>query len=258
MGFDGIVPDAAISLLSDNTSKLTSAINTLPNLLETKRLIDLHTTIASAILEHIKQRKLDVFFELEEKIITSKGHLDQKSANAPLELITDPNSGTQEDKLRLFLIYYLSNNLSDTEYEQYVNELKNAGCDLAALEYMKRFKYLANPNIINNTITSQNDNIFQRLGGGTKTVNMFSNLMTQGSQFVMEGVKNFVLKKQTLPITRITDALMEAKSNPETDDFRYFDPKLLAKAQNMYGEDVALNSNSSTTKSTFYDVSFLK
>lgn len=32
-------------------------------------------------------------------------------------------------------------------------------------------------------------------GGGTKTVGMFSKLMSTGSQFVMEGVKNFVVKK---------------------------------------------------------------
>lgn len=32
-------------------------------------------------------------------------------------------------------------------------------------------------------------------GGGTRTVNMFSKLMSQGSSFVMEGVKNLVVKK---------------------------------------------------------------
>lgn len=32
-------------------------------------------------------------------------------------------------------------------------------------------------------------------GGGTKTVSMFSKLMSQGSSFVMEGVKNLVVKR---------------------------------------------------------------
>jgi hypothetical protein len=32
-------------------------------------------------------------------------------------------------------------------------------------------------------------------GGGTKTVSMFSKLMNQGSSFVMEGVKNLVVKR---------------------------------------------------------------
>lgn len=32
-------------------------------------------------------------------------------------------------------------------------------------------------------------------GAGTKTVNMFSKLVSQGSSFVMEGVKNLVIKR---------------------------------------------------------------
>ncbi|EPQ16920.1 Cochlin [Myotis brandtii] len=61
----------------------------------------------------------------------------------------------------------------------------------------------------------------------TKPLGLFSRVMNTGSQFVMEGVKNLVLKQQNLPVTRILDNLMEMKSNPETDDFRYFDPKML-------------------------------
>ncbi|XP_027199034.1 sec1 family domain containing Slh [Dermatophagoides pteronyssinus] len=255
MGLDGNIPDSAISLLTDNTHKLNSAINTLPNLLETKRIIDLHTTVASAILEYIKNRKLDVFFEIEEKIIASKGHLDQKSASTPLELIRDPNAGTPEDKMRLFIIYYLHHNFTDAEFEQYAVELRNVGCDLSPIEYVKRCKFLANPASSPVSSSNQNvDSIFQSLGGGTKTVNMFSKLMSQGSQFVMEGVKNLVVKKHTLPITRVTDALMEAKSTPETDEFRYFDPKVLAKAQNLYGEDGGtFGSSSSPSKNPFQD-----
>jgi len=37
-------------MMSDNTAKLTSAVNTLPQLLEKKRLIDMHTTIATGNL----------------------------------------------------------------------------------------------------------------------------------------------------------------------------------------------------------------
>ena len=35
----------------------------------------------------------------------------------------------------------------------------------------------------------------QYSGGGTRTVNMFTKLMSQGSNFVMEGVKILVVKK---------------------------------------------------------------
>ena len=99
MGLDGNIADEAISLLSDNTAKLTTAVSSLPELLEKKRLIDLHTTIATSVLDHIKTRKLDIYFEIEEKIM-SKAVLDK----SPLELIIDPNAGLTSDKLRLFLI----------------------------------------------------------------------------------------------------------------------------------------------------------
>ena len=56
--------------------KLTSAVSSLPILLEKKRLIDMHTSLATAILDQIKLRKLDLFFELEEKIL-SKQNLDK-------------------------------------------------------------------------------------------------------------------------------------------------------------------------------------
>jgi hypothetical protein len=41
-------------MLNDTTSKLTSAVSSLPELLEKKRLLDSHTNIATALLDHIK------------------------------------------------------------------------------------------------------------------------------------------------------------------------------------------------------------
>lgn len=122
--------DAAMAMVSDNTAKLTSAVNSLPQLLEKKRLIDMHTTIATGmplvhgifrhsisiftvnsflvsstvgILNAIKTRRLDTLFELEEKIM-SKAALDRNL----LELISDSDAGiTPDDKMRLFIIYYI-------------------------------------------------------------------------------------------------------------------------------------------------------
>jgi len=71
----------------------------------------------------------------------------------------------------------------------------------------------------------------QYSGGGTSTINMFAKLMSRGSNFFMEGVKNLVFKKHNLPVTRIVDHLMELKPSPDTDDFRYFDPKLLKPSE---------------------------
>jgi len=40
---------------------------------------------------------------------------------------------------------------------------------------------------------------------------MFSKLMQQSSSLVMEGVKNLVVKKHNLPVTKIVDEIMEVK-----------------------------------------------
>ena len=40
-------------------------------------------------------------------------------------------------------------------------------------------------------------------GGGTKTVSMFSKLMSTASQFAMEGVKNLVVKRHVSVFSKI-------------------------------------------------------
>lgn len=220
MGLAGAEEGAPVDI-SDNTAKLTSAVNTLPELLEKKRLIDMHTTIATSVLDYIKVRKLDEYFEMEEKLM-SKANVDKSL----MDFISDPEAGTPDDKLRLFLIYYICQSqsaqpISDQEVDQYAQALEAARCNLEPLKYIKRWRQYS---MMNSSAPQQ-----QYRGGGTKTIGMFSHIMSTGSQFVMEGVKNLVVKKHNLPVTRIVDSLMEMKSNTEVDNYRYFDPKL-AKA----------------------------
>lgn len=184
MGADG-EDEVAFSMVNDTTARLTTAINSLPQLMEKKRLIDMHTKIATSILNCIKERRLDSFFELEEKIM-SKQTLDK-----PLfELLKDPEFGTGMDKIRLFLIHYIcSMNLVETDLQKLKDVLKAADIDLAAMNYLQRWKAIANRTSSSHTTNAHHE------GGGTKTVSMFTKLVSQGSSFVMEGVKNLVVKR---------------------------------------------------------------
>ncbi|KAH8377973.1 hypothetical protein KR093_008220, partial [Drosophila rubida] len=215
MGIEG-ESDIAFSLVNDTTARLTNAVNSLPQLMEKKRLIDMHTKIATAILNYIKARRLDSYFEIEEKIM-SKQTLDKPL----LELLRDAEFGQPEDKLRLYIIYYIcGQQLPEAEQERLRDALQAAGCDLSSLAYVQRWKAIMNrsPSISQAT---------QYEGGGTRTVSMFTKLVSQGSSFVMEGVKNLVVKRHNLPVTKITEQVMECRSNAETDDYLYLDPKLL-------------------------------
>lgn len=207
MGLDA-ESDLALSMVSDNTQRLTNAVNSLPQLMEKKRLIDMHTTIATAILNAIKSRRLDSFFELEEKIMSKSTAVETK---AVMDLITDPSAGTPEDKMRLFIIYYLcTSQFTDDEYEKFEGALVAANCDVKALSYMKRWK----------GFTKMSN---QYEGGGTKTVSMFSKLVSQGSSFVMEGVKNLVVKKHKLPVSRIVESALSGSESAA--ELTWLDPR---------------------------------
>ena len=51
------------------------------------------------------------------------------------------NKGSPEDKLRLFLVFYLSldNDLPKEDMLEYETALRNAGCSTASIEYVKRY-----------------------------------------------------------------------------------------------------------------------
>lgn len=222
MGMDGGENDVALTMVNDNTARLTNAVNSLPQLLELKRLIDMHTKIATSILNSIKARRLDSFFELEEKIM-SKFALDRPL----LEVLRDTEFGQPEDKMRLFIIYYICTPaVPEGEFAKFEQVLRDLGCDLSPLPYLKRWKAITQRTMgVVAATTATSSNPYE--GSGTKTVSMFSKLVSQGSNFVMEGVKNLVVKRHNLPLTKTTEQLMESKSTPETEEFLYLDPKLL-------------------------------
>lgn len=179
--------ELAYSLVNDNTERLTNAVNSLPQLMEQKRLIDMHTRIATAMLNAIKARRLDSFFEMEERIMT------KLTLERPLyDVLVDADFGTLEDKLRLFVIFYICTpNVPEAELRRLEQALAEQGCDVAVLAYVKRWK-----SIMQKSTEMPN----QYEGGGTKTVSMFSKLVSQGSSFVMEGVKNLVVKRHVSSI----------------------------------------------------------
>ena len=58
-----------------------------------------------------------------------------------LEILTDSESGTGDDKLRLFLIYFLlSPNVTDAELDELTGALLNSGVSMASLTYLKRIR----------------------------------------------------------------------------------------------------------------------
>jgi len=89
--------------------------------------------ILAAILGEIQNRQLDNYFELEQ------GVMKQTKAQM-LELIKTGEKGKPADKLRLFIIWFLSTeqNVSRQEWAQFEETLVAAGCDATCLPYIRQ------------------------------------------------------------------------------------------------------------------------
>jgi hypothetical protein len=220
-------------LSGDNTQRLTSAVSSLPALLEKKRLIDMHMSVATSVLDQVKLRKLDLFYELEEKVLAAASNTQSESLYQQVkDVLEDPEAGTPDDRMRLFLIYFLRHQaLDDKEVERLSAVLESSGSDISSLRYLQRWKSLSRISSSSGSGSIYGDSASGSASVGADThhsVNsMFSSLVNKGSSFVMEGVKNLVVKKQNLPVTKIVEEIMEIRPGPHNDDYAYFDPKIL-------------------------------
>eukprot|EP00123_Amoebidium_parasiticum_P009040 comp19184_c0_seq1/m.21889 comp19184_c0_seq1/g.21889 ORF comp19184_c0_seq1/g.21889 comp19184_c0_seq1/m.21889 type:complete len:621 (-) comp19184_c0_seq1:329-2191(-) len=206
--------------LSENARKLTSAVSNLPQLTEKKRFLDMHTVIAWALFDQIKARGLDTFFEVEEKCM-SRQYLEK-----PIATYLREEKGTPMDKLRLYLIYFLTTeNITEAITQECEGLLQGMGVDLTCMNYLRRLK------TISKMAEFRDDK--QSGAAGSSLMSRMTNKMFEHGSDLIKGVKNLLPNSSKLPTTRIVDALMEQRSSPDVDDFSYYDPKWLRAQDNM-------------------------
>ena len=181
----------------DPTGDIKSAMTMMPEMIHRKKLIDMHMNIVMSILDHIKSRSIDSFFE-------NENTLNGKQVLAFLQ----DSKGTKEDKMRLFLVYFLSS-APKQNVDQMIECLKGLECDMRAYEFLRQhYDFLKQ----SKSMKQEETNLFQRLG--IKESSMLSGVLDT----MMTGVKTL------LPVK--TDCLLSATAEKMLKgDAAMFDPR---------------------------------
>jgi hypothetical protein len=210
------------------TSSLVSAVASLPELQERKKMIDKHTNVATALLREIKRRGIDEYHAVEEDLLCGKG-----DKAAVMSLLDATGRGTAQDKLRLAIIAVIAeessrrgekggdaSSTSRADQDALEAALVASGADAAALAFVRRMASL-NAHGGGREVPGGGG----AGGEGGDLLEWADKLYGQSISQIAKGVKSLLSGERRLAVARATESLMANQPSPETEAFAVFDPK---------------------------------
>ncbi|ETP34740.1 hypothetical protein F442_16967 [Phytophthora nicotianae P10297] len=213
--------------LMNGTKDLVAAVDTLPALVEKKKMLEVHTNIFHAAFEGVTKRHIPSYSMLEQKLIDGS-HLDKSEV---LQLLSNAEMGTLADKMRLLMIYFLSSGASGAEMAEFENAYQQCAAEAEQPEaYMQAWKFLRKHSAFQRRASVGASMQSENSAGPDGGVNMskFKGLAQGFLAQAAASFKNFLPENKKLHVTRVTDAICEMKPSTEDESFLYLDPKIKA------------------------------
>ncbi|GCF01461.1 vesicle trafficking between the ER and Golgi [Zygosaccharomyces mellis] len=216
---------------NNDTVQMQEVVKKLPQLTSRKNIIDIHMNIFAALLSQLENKSLDTFFEVEQDPDNAKAR------SRFLEILKDGKNNNLEDKLRTFVVLYLTseNGLPKDFVKEVENFFQEHEYNISALKYvykLRDFMQLSNKTLQNKSLedgsskSSTGNNLsLSGLYGFTE------GRLHGGVGSLISGIKKLLPEKKTIPITNVVEAIMDplnsSQKNLETTDaYLYFDPRI--------------------------------
>jgi hypothetical protein len=188
-----------IDLISE---KISSTLEGLRDITIKQGVLNNHMTFQNKLAAEIDKRKLGIFYEFEEKLL-SKRVITKELKKSFFDIITlksltikDIGEKNKIDILRLCLIYYIVNTkITQDEVNEIEKALKNIGANLAAFNYIQsKRNFEESLKRGNNT---QDTGFLQK--SFSFVVNRLGSLMTTEQSSVVADLANSLLSNKEVP-----------------------------------------------------------
>jgi len=215
---------------SEDVAAMNSAMNSLPEMTEKKRSLDMHTNIATALLNEVKARELDRYYVMEDQFSSQSLSASCSEVEKSLK---DGQKGTALDKTRALMVLYLTKpSISQAQLQGLIEALQASHGDASGIAYLQHLTSIRNmmvPSLVAGPGTSGSSGssgasalLGSAFGG------LADRLQATGQSVLaagMSNLKNILPSKKELVICKILEALMDLKATGVTENYLYLDPK---------------------------------